>query len=318
MAKRRSSDSTKRNDYFPCILVEQDEDFSVICSDLHYFDEHFSPREPGGYNVESLAKKLVKENQIEGVKFDSEASMFCAYSDKKTPLKKLCGLLRKITGGEARHLAKESPEPKIPLEEAEVLLLQGFVVGNDVKAQKKFLKNVPCPALSKNQEQWMKWIQSGSDAEKIQAARKINCEARTKVRHWEHYLSHPQTTEQLLTQCDQEDAQGKVYMEILWALVFICERHLPDNRCEVYFLRAVENTQAQTRALGIMGLDSLGRITKRLLKPMLDDKSKKVRQCAEMHLRWLEKNPSRGSSYPSWMFEAKLVKSARAKVRAKK
>lgn len=69
------------NPYFPCQLVEQENDYSIICSHFHYFDDHFGDRGGGGYSVERLAKKLIREHAIKGVKFDSEAGMFCAYSD---------------------------------------------------------------------------------------------------------------------------------------------------------------------------------------------------------------------------------------------
>ena len=78
---------TQSNPYFPCDIVEQDSDYSVICSHFHYFEDHFGDKGGGGYTVERLAKKLVREQAIKGVKFDSEAGMFCAYSDKKGPLK---------------------------------------------------------------------------------------------------------------------------------------------------------------------------------------------------------------------------------------
>lgn len=171
------------NPYFPCALVEQTDDYRVICSDLHYFDEFFGDSGSSGYAIERLAKKLVREHSITGVKFDSEAGMFCAYSNRKTPLKKLCTKLRLITGSERKHLAeKQLSEPTISLDKAEQLLLKGFVLSLDEKAQKQFLKHVPYPATTVQQKQLLQQIQDGTAEEKIRAAKKINSEARTLVR----------------------------------------------------------------------------------------------------------------------------------------
>ncbi len=133
------------NAYFPCKLVEHPKGFSMICSDFHYFDNYFGDKDCGGYTVERLAEKLVKEHKIQKeVSFDSEAGMFCAYSQTKEDLLKLALLLREITGGEENHTAQTEVSPKIPLEEAEKLLLNGFVIGLDEQAQNDFYKNVPC------------------------------------------------------------------------------------------------------------------------------------------------------------------------------
>lgn len=297
------------NPYFPCGLIEHEGSFSIICSSFHYFDDYFGPKEGGGYSVEKLAKKLVKEHEIRDVKFDSEAGMFCAYSDKKTPLKKLCVQLRKITGGEKKHLAQESTAPSIPLDEAERLLLKGFVLSLDKRAQKRFLKHVPCPALSKQQAENLNLIQNGTDAEKIKAAKRINSEARTYVRDWDHYLSHPDTTELLLKCCDANRDNPPVLQELIWALVFICDRHLPDARTEPYFRECLENKHQRMRILGISGLYNLCRLNAKTLKPLLDDKSANVRQQAEQRKQWIR---SRAMVFPDWMFEPKTVRQCRS------
>lgn len=295
----------KPNPYFPCEIVEQDNDFSIVCSHFHYFDDYFGDRGGGGYTVERLAKKLVREHEIKGVKFDSEAGMFCAYSGKKGPLKQLCTQFRKITGGEKKHLAaRQHSEASIALPQAERLLIKGFVTSLEKHTQEQFLKHVPCPALSKQQADCLQLVRDGIDAEKIRAARKINSEARTLVRDWNNYLSHPSTTKLLLDCCDANQHSPSVYQELIWALVFICDRHLPDLRAKSYFLAAMEDKKQQMRCLGIMGLYNLCVLTPDLVKPLLKDKSSKVRETAEDHFRWLENS---SMQFPSWMFDSENV-----------
>ena len=42
---------SKSNPYFPCEIVEQDSDYSIVCSNFHYFDDCFGNREVGGYTI---------------------------------------------------------------------------------------------------------------------------------------------------------------------------------------------------------------------------------------------------------------------------
>lgn len=301
---------TQLNPYFPCTLVEQDDDYSIICSQFHYFDDHFKGREVGGYTVERLAKRLAKQNSITGIKYDSEAGMFCAYSPRKGPLKQLCTALRKTTGSQRMHQAKADSQPKIPLEDAEKLLLKGFVLSLNKPAQKRFLKQVPVPAMSKLQAENIRLIQKGTDQEKIKAARKVNSEARTRVRDWANYLSHPSTTGLLIEACDREIENDPVFQEFVWALVFIGDRHLPDLRTKPLFLSCLEHKRQQVRILGIMGLHSIYELNSAILKPLGSDKSKKVREVVQQHQKWISKSRRRSSQYPSWMFDEKIVQAA--------
>lgn len=248
----------RRNKYFPCTFIKHEESntFSIICSNFHYFDNYFGEKGGGGYTLERLAKKLVKEHKIKGIKYDSEAGMFCAYSNTSNNLLKLCNLLREITGNEIEHLPKESTKPLIPLDKAEKLLLKGFVKSLDTNAQKEFLENVPMPMLSKNQAKQLNDIQNGTDEEKIKSAKKINSEARTKIRKWDNYLSHPNTMNIFLEAIDKTENK-KVYEELLCAIVFICDRHLPDLRTQPYFVKALKSKVARNRQLGLWGLDNL-------------------------------------------------------------
>lgn len=296
----------KANPYFPCEIVEQDNDYSVICSHFHYFDDHFGDQGGDGYTVERLAKKLVREHAIKGVKFDSEAGMFCAYSNKKTALKQICAQLRKITGGERKHLAhQKQSEPSIPLDQAEQLLIKGFVISLDETAQRKFLKHVPYPPMTPQQQELLRLIREGTDAEKIRAARKVNSEARTLVRNWEHYLSHPETTKLFMECCDANKDIAPVHQELIWALVFICDRHLPDLRAKPYFLACLDHKKQQVRCLGIWGLHNIGVLTRTMLKPLLEDKSAKVRESAKEHMGWITTSRK---TFPSWMFDPKNVR----------
>lgn len=298
---------SKSNPYFPCKLVEQEDDYSIICSDFHYFDDHFGDRDAGGYSVERLAKKLTRESAILGVKFDSEAGLFCAYSDRKGPLKQLCTQLRKITGGESKHLKRqEQSEPSITLDQAERLLLKGFVVSLDKKAQNQFLKNVPCPARTAKQGEWLRLLREGTNAEKIRAARKINAEARTLVRNWDNYLSHPDTTTLILDCCDINEDNPAVFQELIGALAFICDRHLPDLRAKPYFLSCLNHKKQQVRLYGIWGLWDIDALTRTVLKPLLADKSAKVRDSAREYFDVVAK--SRKGSHLNFLFDSKNVR----------
>ena len=52
------------NKYWPCILVEHDDRFSIILSEFHLLDDYFGDKGCGGYSVERLARKLVKKHRI--------------------------------------------------------------------------------------------------------------------------------------------------------------------------------------------------------------------------------------------------------------
>lgn len=287
----------EKNIYFPCIHIEHEKDstFSIICSDFHYFDDYFGEKGGGGYTLERLAKKLVKEHKIEEIKYDSEAGMFCAYSDTSDNLLQLCNLLREITGDESEHLPSEQTKPLIPLNKAEKLLLKGFVKGLDIKAQKDFLKNVPMPTLSKNQSKYLNYIQNGTDEEKIKSAKKINSEARTHTRNWDNYLSHPNTISILLKAIDETENK-KVYTELLDAVVFICNRHLPDLRTQAYFIKALKSKIARNRQVAIWGLENLYDYPFEEILPLINDKSSIVREAL---LSTINRKEFR---FASWMF----------------
>lgn len=291
-----------KNLYFPCILVEHENNrYSIICSDFHLFDDYFGDKEAGGYSIQRLAKKLAKENNIgKEIKYDSEAGMFCAYSEDKDKLLQLCNLLQKITGKEDEHIPKENTKPLISLDEAEKLLLKGFVISLDKEAQEIFYENVPIPQLSKKQKQYIEAIQNGTDEEAIKAAKKINSEARTKTRDWNNYLSHPETISIFLNAIDKTTTP-KVYQELIWAVVFICSRHLPDLRTRPYFLKALENKNATLRWLGLMGLEEIYVRSEADILKIKEDRSKKVRDKAEEVLRFCNKKVE----FASWMFNPK-------------
>ncbi|MCD8403918.1 Imm51 family immunity protein [Tenacibaculum finnmarkense] len=267
----------EKNVYFPCLFTKHEDDyFSVICSDFHYFDDFFGEKGGGGYTVERLSKKLIKENKIKGIKYDSEAGMFCAYSNTSENLLELCQLLKEITGDEDKH-SSEISEPLISFDKAEKLLVKGFVKSLDKKAQNDFLKNVPMPTLSKKQSKYLNDIQNGTDKEKIFSAKRVNSEARTYTRNWDNYLSHPNIITIFLEAIDKEE-NPKVYQELLWALVFICGRHLPDLRTQPYFLKALSNKIGTIRWLGIIGLDKIYDFPFENLVPLIKDKTYKVRE----------------------------------------
>ncbi|MGG5507171.1 MULTISPECIES: Imm51 family immunity protein [unclassified Myroides] len=289
------------NEFFPCILVEHSTSFSIICTNFHYFDEI----DGGGYSVERLARKLAKEHQLtRDITFDSEAGMFSASASNKAVLLQLTSLLREITGGEEQHKACDSLTLSIDLKEAEELLLAGFVLSLDEDKQAQFNRQVPYPAVTPVQHQHIQAIQGGTAEEKIIAAKKINAEARTKTRDWKHYLSHPQTIDYFLTALDQE-TNPKVEQELIWALVFICDRHLPDLRTQAYFMRALASKNATMRWLGIMGLANTSCFSLAVISSYLDDKSKKVRDEAQFTLLH---HPDGKRTFPSWMFSEERVK----------
>lgn len=287
---------TEKNKYFPCTFIAHEDDkFSIICTEFHYFDDYFGDAGGAGYTLNSLAKKLVKQNKIKGVEFDSEAGMFCAYSNNSENLLELCKLLRVITGGEENHLTK-TVVPLISIEEAEILLLKGFVKSLDKKAQQDFFKNVPMPFLSKNQAKYLDNVLYGTDEEKIYSAKRINSEARTNTRNWQNYLSHPSTITILLDAIDKTKNQ-KVYTELLDAVVFICSRHLPDLRTQPYFLKALKSKIARNRQVAIWGLGHLYDYPFEEILPLLEDKAYRVREAI------LGTIGQKDYEYPPWMFD---------------
>ncbi len=308
---------SKTDPWFPCVLVEQETDYSVICSTFHFFDDHFGDKGGGGYDVQRLAKRLVREHQIKGVRFDSEAGMFCAYSELKGPLRQLCLQLRKITGGPAKHRPKASATSKakaISADKAERLLLKGFVLALDQKSQQTFLKHVPCPPLTKNQSELLKQVRSGTDAEKIRAIKKIDSEARTLVTQKDHYLSHPETTGMLLQCCDNNADNRAIVFEALNAVESICDRHFADRRAQPYFETALTDRSADMRRVGLLGLSALCVLTQRQIKPLLEDKSAKVRKTAELCRGWISR---RAMKFPDWMFDTKILRDVRRELRGK-
>lgn len=293
------------NDFFPCKLVEHTDVFSIICSDFHFFDDYFGDKEAGGYTIERLAKKLAKENGLsKDIRFDSEAGMFSAQAADKNKLHQLCLLLQEITGSPDKHLPNKNTEPLIPKEEAEQLLLHGFVIALHTDKQDQFLAHVPFPGLSKMQKEYLDTIANGTDTAKIKAAKKINSEARTKTRRWDNYLSHPQTITIFLKAIDHE-TDNKVIQELIWALVFICGRHLPDLRTKPYFEKALESKLATLRWLGLMGLNYLWGSPQESALKMKDDKSEKVRKEAESVLKY---RTAHSKEFPPWMFDEKNYK----------
>ncbi|MEZ6134670.1 MAG: hypothetical protein R3C53_07155 [Pirellulaceae bacterium] len=114
MAKKKKATTAKRrNAYFPCRLVQHDDSWSIILSEFHYFDDYFDGKDVEGYTIERLGKKLLRDHKIQGIKFDSEASMFCAYATDPAPLLALCKLFAAITGDEKTHQTPKPPQPKM-------------------------------------------------------------------------------------------------------------------------------------------------------------------------------------------------------------
>lgn len=290
-----------KNDFYPCQLIEHADSFSIVLSDFYLFDDYLGNKGGGGYAIERLAKKILKENNIsEGIRFDSEAGMFCAYSENKELLQNLCILLRKLTG-EEEYSTKLNSKPKISLDKAEKLLLNGFVIDINKEKQAEFLQQVPYPILTGKQTELINAIRFGSNEEKIFASKRINSEARTTTRKWDNYLSHPQTITYFLEAIDSIN-DNKVLQELIWALVFICDRHLPDLRVTPYFIKALENKNATIRWLGIMGMGKLYKCPEELIIKAINDKSQKVREEAEYVL---ESGRMKTKEFPSWLFEKK-------------
>lgn len=292
------------NQFFPCSFMEYETHFSITLTDFQLFDEYFCDKmDYGGYTIEKLAKKLFRDKygSIKGISFDSEAGMFCAYSNNKELLLELSELLREITGGRELH-CKVEYEMKISKQEAENLLLSGFVYDLDINYQNTFLENVPYPPLTIKQKEYITAIKIGTDEMKIIAAKRINSEARTKTRQWDDYLSHPQTIS-ILSNAIERNSNPKVYQELVWALVFICDRHLPDLRLQKIFYEALNNTNATNRWLGLMGLESMSEFSIDAVDKLTNDKSKKVKDKA---LEILERGSKR--EFPSWMFTQTIKK----------
>lgn len=290
--------------YWPCTLVEHDDHCSIIFSRFHYFDDYFEGADCGGYTIQRLAKRLTKEHGIKGLKYDSEASMFCAYSENKELLESLCVLFKNILGDPAEYLPPEGyPKKEISDDEADSLLVKGFVIADNKGIQEEFYKKVPAPWYSKRIERFIKWVKEGTAEEKITAAKKINNEARTLTRKRDHYLSHPAIIDVFLKAIDNCENK-KVYAELICALVFICDRHMPDLRCKPYFIKALSDKIALNRQRGIWGLGNLYYLDSPEVKEMLNDKSQKVVKDAELRLKWAEKRDGK-REIPSWMFHAK-------------
>ena len=285
------------NEFWPCILIGHEDRHSIILSDFHYFDDYFKEKDCGGYTIEKLARKLVRENGIKGIKFDSEAGMFCAYSGNPDHLLALCRLFRDIVGDEKDYIVPGNVMPSISLDQAEELLIKGFVQGLDREAQDEFLEKVPFPSLTNKQSGYLHSIKNGTDdADKIYAAKRINSEARTKTRNWKHYLSHPGTITIFLEALDRKP-DPKVYQELIWALVFICMRHLPDMRVLPYFMDSLTSKNAQTRLLGLWGLRTLYSFPLETVLTLKNDRSEKVRE----YVAFLA-NRTDDKSFPVWMF----------------
>ncbi len=296
------------NPFFPCQLVEHDEYQSVITSDFHYFDAYFGNKGGGGYSLEQLAKKLAKEHHIKDLKFDSEAGMFCAYSANRDSLLSLCKALRQITGEEEKYRTTTNQKPKISQRQAEELLLRGFVMELNADIQAKFLANVPFPPLSLMQEQCINTIQNGSEEACWAALRKINSEACSKTRNFNHYLSHPQINTLLFELLDKKPTE-KIQLEALRVLQTVCNRHLPDLRCRHYFYEALTHKKADMRQCGVYGLAVLYDYDVEKIKSLLNDKSEKVREAAKRELKFgLKKDKNYDDIFAVWMFDAKMVK----------
>lgn len=299
---------SKNNPYFPCQLVEHDDYQSVITSDFHYFDAYFGDKGGGGYSLEKLAKALAKEHKIKDLKFDSEAGMFCAYSANAESLLHLCKAFRQITGDEKQHRPKSSQKPKISQKQAEELLLRGFAMDLNAEIQAEFLENVPFPPLSSVQEKYLHTIKNGSDDECWQALRKINSEACSKTRNFNHYLSHPQINTHLFELLDKKPTD-KIHLEIFRVLQRVCMRHLPDLRCRAYFYEALTHKKADIRENGVYGLGTLYEYDMEKIKPLLNDKSAKVKAAAEREFNFgLKKDKAYDNIFAVWMFDAKMVK----------
>lgn len=268
--------------YFPFTLIDKEEDdsnYSLILSQFNYFDAYAGGKDfGGGYTLERLARKLAAAHKIRGLKYDSEAGMFCVIAKDRAPLIQLCQLLLELIGDVAKYkINGEQAGKKFSEKAAAQLLLKGYVLGMDENSREKFLQMVPMPPRSGKQEEWLDAIRSDDDAVVRPAAKKINAEARNTNRNWKHFLSHPDVITVFL------EAIGKaknadVYEELIWALVFICERHLRDLRALPYFLEATRHKRANIRWLGLMGLRGMTQIPIEEVAHLEHDKSLKVRE----------------------------------------
>lgn len=286
-----------KNRYFPCALIDHDTSYSIITSNFHFFDDLLKDkREIGGYTINTLAKKLVKENKIPNIKFDSEAGMFCAYSENKENLLELCVLFQALIGKEEDFIPKEEYDLKITVEKADNLLINGFVLKQDKHLQDEFYKNVPYPLLSNKQADYINKIRTGTDEEIIFAAKKINNEARTKTKSIKNYLAHPQTITYFIEAIHKTE-NNKVYLELIWAMAYICGRHLPDLRAETHFKNAISNKIATVRLMGLMGLGYIVNFDADSIPDLSEDRSEKVRK----EYSSLKKHPY--TELISWMFK---------------
>ncbi|ANU62887.1 MULTISPECIES: immunity 51 family protein [Bacteroidales] len=92
----------------PFFWVEHESTVSVCLNVGEYKTEIFQSREDegfegNGYDWESLARVFIEEqapNFVESVDFDSEGSMFCAYSEDKEALKEFILQFKKVCENE--------------------------------------------------------------------------------------------------------------------------------------------------------------------------------------------------------------------------
>ncbi len=92
----------------------------------------------------------------------------------------------------------------------------------------------------------------------------------------------------MLKACDSTD-NNKVFEALIWALVFICDRHLSDLRTLPYFTLALQNKSANVRLLGLWGLNELAHCPMDEVKQLKDDKATKVKDYARDLLKCKKK-----------------------------
>jgi hypothetical protein len=242
---------------WPCTLVPQDDDYSIILTEFGRF-EHLTKADAGGYFVQRLARRLAREHEpalLKLVEFDSEASMFCAHGEDLSALQRLAALLRGVaTGSEVDDRAAGTK--LVPFAEVKESLLSGFVRGLDKRAQAAFWKRAPKPLLTNEQARHLAELASLDAEARRHAGRRIHSEARSGIFKWGHYLSHPATSAALMRALDVEQDE-KARQEILCALTWICARHLPDLRAKPYFAAALQSKTRPIRFLAIEGSASL-------------------------------------------------------------
>lgn len=234
--------------------------------------------------------------------------MFCAYSQNEESLLSLCQELRAITGEEEKYLPEMGAKPKISEEKATQLLLRGFVMDLNSDAQQEFLANVPPPPMTSAQKGYILALEKGEEAEILSALSKISSEARTKVRKFNHYLSHPNTISAFL-KLNEREMSDKVRVNLVNTLMHICSRHFPDLRCRELFYQHLISKKADLRLWALGGLRELYWYQKEKITPFLNDKSDKVKEEAE--IMWNEeqlKDRNTEDIFPSWMFDTKIVK----------